>query len=296
MFNFKDMRPCWEIGQNFHSREDLKKLGCSDQLISWLTPADGRWMMLVEPEEWFWRDRDWFPPKDRPFVQELHEISGGTFCAMSLEEQCDFLDIPFVTINGQKTKGARGKWEGRAGPVNVEAFALEHFEDQGATGFAFEGAGFAAWLYPMNDFYRAMFKRIPGYDRVNGEHVRSSPSAEGANEYLQALRKAREKLDQVLVARPDRYARLWPPVTRETLGTFTELVGWDLIEKLHDLQFRLGATVVNGWPDLTLKQDGKLRFVEVKSNDRLRGNQAKWVRDIARPLGLDVSVVRVTAS
>lgn len=293
MFNFKDMRPCWEIGRNFHSREDLQSLGCSEQLIAWLTPADHRSMMMVEPEEWFWRDRDWYPPADRAFANEIHEISGGTFCALPLEAQCSFLDIPLVIIKGKQVKGARGKWQGRDGPVSVEQLALEHFQNQGATGFAFEGAGFGAWLYPMNDFYRAMFKKMPGFDRINGEHMPSQPSAEGAAEYLKALRKAREKLDQLLDGQPNRYARLWPPVTRETLASFTELIGWDLIEQLHDLRFRLGASVQYGWPDLTIKMGDQLQFVEIKSNDRLRGNQAKWVRDVARPLGLEVSVVRV---
>lgn len=36
-----------------------------------------------------------------------------------------------------------------------------------------------------------------------------------------------------------------------------------------------------------------MRFVEVKVNDRLLETQGDWIRNVARPLGLTVSVARV---
>jgi hypothetical protein len=52
----------------------------------------------------------------------------------------------------------------------------------------------------------------------------------------------------------------------------------------------------SGHPDLTIGDKGNLlRFVEVKNKDRLLGNQAFWIRDFAKPLGLSVKLVRVKA-
>jgi hypothetical protein len=52
---------------------------------------------------------------------------------------------------------------------------------------------------------------------------------------------------------------------------------------------------LSGHPDLTIR-DGHLAFREVKGQDRMHGNQAIWVRDFARPLGLDFAIIRVSAA
>lgn len=293
MIDFKDVRPSWEIGRNFKNRDDLRRLGCSDRLIDWLNPNPDRWLLMVEPEDWFWRDRDWYGNDKQAEIVELHQLSDGTFGDMPLPAQCELLNLPLSVIKGEKVKGARGKWAGRSGPVRVEDYALEHFQAQGHDGFSFEGKGYSAWLLVAQEFYRALFKRIPGFDRVNGEFVRTTPSSESAADYLKALRITREKVGVAYERRNAYYDKLWSPVTLPSLTSFTSLIGWEMIEMMHDLNFRLGASVGRGWPDLTLKKDGALRFVEVKSGDRLRGSQAEWVRDVARPLGLSVSVLQV---
>ncbi len=293
MIDFRDLRPSWQIESSFKDRDDLRKLGCSEQLIAWLNPNPDVWMLMVEPEDWFWRDRNWYGDANEPTIAELHRISGGTFCAMPLRDQCDFLGIPLITITGQKAKGHRGKWIGNECPLCVEDFALEHMKSEGFEGYAFEGKGYAAWMYVQQDFYRAIFKRIPGFDRVNGKLAKTIPSSASATDYLTALRTARAKIDGAYALRKAYYDKLWPPITLSSLAGFTELIGWEMIESMHDLNFRLGANVSRGWPDLTIKKESSLQFVEIKSGDKLHGSQADWVRNVARPLGLEVSVLQV---
>jgi hypothetical protein len=48
-----------------------------------------------------------------------------------------------------------------------------------------------------------------------------------------------------------------------------------------------------GWPDLTIVKDGRLSFVEVKTTDKLHASQMRFAREVARPLNLPCSVVRL---
>lgn len=50
-----------------------------------------------------------------------------------------------------------------------------------------------------------------------------------------------------------------------------------------------------GWPDLTVLKDGNLSFVEVKTTDKLHASQIRFAREVAAPLNLDCSVVRLKA-
>jgi hypothetical protein len=49
-----------------------------------------------------------------------------------------------------------------------------------------------------------------------------------------------------------------------------------------------------GWPDLTLFKGQQMKFVEIKqAKDRFTHRQAYWVRNIAKPLNLDLVVLHV---
>ena len=293
MIDFKDMRADWQIERRFKSHDDLRALGCSESLIAWLNPNPDHFHLMVDPEEWFWRDKGWYKHTPADVLDELHRLSGGTFCSMSVKAQCAMLGISMTTIFGKRLGGARGKWEGRDGPVSVEQLALEHFEAQGAIGSCHESSGFAAWCLAMNNFYSARTKQVPGFEKVNGRHVPLTPSEKHARDYLAALNAARENLDAEYEKHRAYYDKLWRPLSLNDVRAFADLVSWEFIETLVRLSTQHGARPGMGWPDLTLRQDGMLRFVEVKANDRLRGTQAMWIRSIAAPLSLNVSVVRV---
>ena len=52
-----------------------------------------------------------------------------------------------------------------------------------------------------------------------------------------------------------------------------------------------------GWPALTLWKGADVAFREIKApGDRLRGSQVTVIRDVLKPLGLDVSVVDAVPS
>lgn len=294
MIDFKDMRPEWEIGFRNWTRADVRELGASDALIDWLTHGNrDSDRFMVRPEEWFWRDRDWFGKlKDPICMTEMHAISGGTFCAMSLEAQCDMLGISLTTIKGEKVKGSRGKWAGRNGPVTVEQFALEQLQDCGASGFAVEGLGYAAWGYARSPVAKQMRKKKIKIQEVNGGFFDFIPGAESVQLYRDALMVTRKNID-LIHAKYKGFPNLWGSFTLEDAKAFGEVLGWDVFEQIDGIYYMHATNCVVGWPDITVRRNGELEFIEVKSNDRLRGNQARWVANVARPLNLKVSVCRV---
>ena len=48
-----------------------------------------------------------------------------------------------------------------------------------------------------------------------------------------------------------------------------------------------------GWPDLTLLRGTELKFVEVKTTDRLHGSQVDTYLNVAVPLGLKFEIVQL---
>jgi len=52
----------------------------------------------------------------------------------------------------------------------------------------------------------------------------------------------------------------------------------------------------NGWPDLTLVKNGRLKFVEVKTTDRLHHSQLVTIPALVREIGADVSVLELVST
>ncbi|MBX9755303.1 MAG: VRR-NUC domain-containing protein [Pseudomonadaceae bacterium] len=50
----------------------------------------------------------------------------------------------------------------------------------------------------------------------------------------------------------------------------------------------------NGWPDLTLIKDDRLRFVEVKTTDKLHHSQLVTIPALINEIGADISVLQLT--
>ena len=229
MFDFKDLRPDWEREKPFKTREDLKQLGCSQALIDWLLPEGSYGGMMVPPEDWFWRDSDWYKRTSdtkRELIQELHFISGGTFDKLDLKTQCDMLNIECKILEGQKIKGARGKWEGRNGPTGVEQYALEQLQPERATGFSCEGLGYSAWSLVRDNLYKRRTGKIAGFEKVDGQHVSLTPSETHAREYLASLKEARKRIRQEYDRDPWFHDHLWGSLSLGDVLRFPKLIKW----------------------------------------------------------------------
>ena len=192
-----------------------------------------------------------------------------------------------LSIKGTKAEGQRGSWESPTGPISAEEYVLKHFKTQGAQGLACEGNAQAAWHVAMHSRFQQRTGQIPGFERVNGKSIPETPSDQTAQSYVDALCDVRDDIENEYKSRKIYYDKLWR-VSFDDVLAFADIVGWELLEKAAFMFRRHG--VGGGWPDITMRLNEELRFVEVKVKDKLRGSQARWVCDFARPFGLDVSV------
>lgn len=103
---------------------------------------------------------------------------------------------------------------------------------------------------------------------------------------------------------------------RKYLAAFSEIISYSMIREWYpglSLEFadalfdavpkayfqRLARWVSkapehrNGWPDLTLVKDGRLKFVEVKTTDKLHHSQLVTIPALIREIGADVSVLKL---
>jgi hypothetical protein len=51
-----------------------------------------------------------------------------------------------------------------------------------------------------------------------------------------------------------------------------------------------------GWPDLTIARENELRFVEVKTTDKLHSSQKNTITEVLKPWGASVSVLQIKAA
>lgn len=51
-----------------------------------------------------------------------------------------------------------------------------------------------------------------------------------------------------------------------------------------------------GWPDITAVQESQVRFLEIKTSDKLHEKQIKTISELLLPTGLDVGVVQLRKS
>lgn len=290
MIDFKSLVPSYERNAIIRNRHDLQSLGCSADLIENVClggPDD--FHPLWPPEEWFWADRRRFG-HGGDWVEELYRIAGGCFAELPFHQQCDLLGLSIQRLEIPKAPTGRGKWLTKAGEaVGPEMAALDHLLAPGEIGFAVEGNLLGAISAMSKRMAKHRFKREFDLNQAAG----------GVPITDQHVDQLMTSLD-ILLDRAEHFIRgLWPhmnaifrDVSVEDLVLFTERAGAPFIKRVLALYFQHHLPG-SGHPDLTIIGEG-VRFVEVKAKDRLWGTQGAWVRNVARPLNLSVSVVQIT--
>jgi hypothetical protein len=119
--------------------------------------------------------------------------------------------------------------------------------------------------------------------------------ADRAKEIIAAIRSATpaevEARLREITALP-KYKILYPEMDE---GALLEL--WNALTPIgvSRLAERILAdpTLRAGWPDLALVRGGEVRFVEVKTTDKLHNSQRTLIRAVLQPFGATVSVVQL---
>jgi hypothetical protein len=286
---FRDIAPSYMPRREW-DRASVRALGCSLDTILYLYPNPKTNGIILTPENWFWTDRKWFKGTSRQVQDEIYAIAGGCFGELALTEQVTLLDIPMVSISGSRATGEKGKWLGRSDrTLDIEAYALECLLGVGDHGQDCEGKAFSTIHTMTKKVFEHDQGHWMGWDRSNTQHY--TPGLEYAEKVIAALRTV---LDDPcgIYARLPRYFDTLFGVPINTAVEFISIVGRKHIEQLVRHSYTFGTNAIGGHPDLTIS--GKsLSFVEVKGKDKMHVNQAYWIRNIAKPLELNVCIAKV---
>lgn|GEM_PF-2147955 len=194
-----------------------------------------------------------------------------------------------------KAPNKRGGWLLLSGAEgSIEEVALEELLKPDKVGFNAEG-DYLSIIFSMTvQVARSMFKK--DFD-LNQAASRSLQTERHHEQMLEALGFLLNNLEMLIEALWQKLGRGFAGrsnMTRESLSQFIVHTGTDFLSGIltHYIIHRLGGA---GHPDLTIIGPGGIRFVEVKGQDRLRGSQAIWSKNVARPLGLNVTIAQVRA-
>ena len=188
--------------------------------------------------------------------------------------------------------GADGLW------TTVETGALEHYKSIGWDGAASEGgliltlikaASFEALDVRNSDtFVEALYAQNVAFDqdRFSPERLIATVS--------NATRRQIERNWKVIAASAGNSPAYYPSVREHHVTGLFDALGPDRLAEIATVFATAPYDLRAGWPDLTLWQDSKVKFVEVKGpSDSFHASQARLISKLLLPLGFEVGLAEV---
>ena len=188
--------------------------------------------------------------------------------------------------------GANGPW------TTVELGALDHYRSTGWQGAASEGGLILTLIkaasFDMLDarnsdtFVEALYAQNVAFeqDRFAKEHLISTVA--------NATRRQIERNWKVIAASAGNSPAYYPNVREHHVTGLFDALGPGRLAEIATVFATAPYDLRAGWPDLTLWQDGKVKFVEVKGpSDSFHASQARLISKLLLPLGFNVSLAEV---
>ena len=293
--------PCRDDTEGFEDRERYEVLGLPSEWIKIINSRSGR--KWIAPDEYFWTPDEFFtvfPDVTPSMLQQIRAKTGGSFYALSLEDQCKLLGVRYERVTAASLAAGVVPLDnvGHRGGMAIEEFVFKCLGAQGWRGTWCEGAPFVPIIYLVERLVkRKGIKFFPYEWDISGIHfVREGLSHEETQILWTAIS---EVTDGILEDFYKEYQSSFPPsgatrsLSLDQLLDIWHVFGQDEIYRIC-ARAMLGFYKIGGWPDLTLHHDGKIRFVEVKKgSDKFTHTQSYWVRNFALPLDWDVVVLNV---
>lgn len=214
-----------------------------------------------------------------------------------LSDQCAAIGWPLEQLEAVLT--SQKLW--RCGSVDVpapEEVAALHIESLGESCSWCEGATInllikaaaldtLVRLNTFDDRSDAVRRYLEAQFTILTANTSEILSAVATADQVVVERNLREVLSDPFIQ--DAYPRVKLPFA---LKLFSAIEGNRLLE-IAQCFARKPYEYRAGWPDLTVIGESGLRFVEVKTTDRLHESQIRFATEVARPLGLKCSVLQV---
>jgi tetratricopeptide (TPR) repeat protein len=237
-------------------------------------------------------------------VEQLRRTLGTTVAKPGakrlsrFEQQAGRLGIQHEVVLLEK--GGGKDWRHGANDLwtTVEIGALEHYRSIGWGGAASEGgliltlikaASFEALDARNSDtFVEALYAQNVAFDqdRFAPERLIATVS--------NATRRQIERNWKVIAASAGNSPAYYPNVREHHVTGLFDALGPGRLAEIAAVFATAPYDLRAGWPDLTLWQDGKVKFVEVKGpSDSFHASQARLITKLLLPLGFDVGLAEV---
>jgi hypothetical protein len=209
---------------------------------------------------------------------------------LSLKKQCELLELQ-CDIQ---------KWEKDTKP---ECHAFDFFTKHGFVGSYCEAGGIGLVLKSLSlDALTAtnVFKNDPEIARtracLGGIVVlahKDNDELEMVYEDIRRTDKAKFLASCEEILQYDMIHEWYPGLTIEFASAMFEALTKEIYVKIAKW-ISISTEHRNGWPDLTLVKNGKIKFVEVKTSDKLHRSQLITMPALKNKLELDVSILKLS--
>ncbi|GEM_PF-2397120 len=247
-------------------------------------------------------------------IQEIRQQYGPPLIGWPVDEQCKFLGIPY-----QKLKA---KWDGHGFDrfnwycehknkwVYPEDYVLNSYIADGWQGVNCEGRFIHTILklltqdkldgyWCLDYFYLTESARYSDENLIHHQKriQKSIPNFQASTEKdlierFEYCKNPQPKNDEYGRPMPCfHHATNWPT---DLIVNAYRALGREVLSEILKLLIAGGEKRKYGWPDLTLVKNGTIKFIEVKTRDRLGKAQIDLWDSILKPLGFDVTVVQLT--
>lgn len=210
---------------------------------------------------------------------------------LSLKRQCELLDLQCASENWEKKN------------LKPEQHAFEVFKQLGYVGSYCEAGGIGLVLKSLSlDSLTAtsFFKEDPEIARTRaclGGIVflahKNKEELEIVYEDIRKTDKAKFKAACEEILEYDLIHEWYPGLTIEFACAMFETLSKETFVKIAEWISR-STEHRNGWPDLTLAKNGRVKFVEVKTADRLHRSQLITIPALKNYLELDISILKLS--
>lgn len=237
-------------------------------------------------------------------VEQLRKTLGTTVAKPGakrlsrFEQQAGRLGIQHEVVLLEKGDGKDWRHEANGPWTTVEIGALDHYRSIGWEGAASEGgliltlikaASFEALDVRNSDtFVEALYAQNVAFDqdRFAPERLIATVS--------NATRRQIERNWKVIAASAGNSPAYYPNVREHHVTSLFDALGPYRLAEIAAIFATAPYDLRAGWPDLTLWQDGKVKFVEVKGpSDSFHASQARLITKLLLPLGFDVGLAEV---
>ena len=200
----------------------------------------------------------------------------------------------------ERATGADGWISATGAIVGPEQLVLERFREQGALGCWCEGGSINLLMKAAS--LDVLAKHNTFHDRRDAIRRYFEAQCTILQSHQQEVIASMARVDRMAIVRAaeeicaDDFVRAaYPRIRSDFLVLLWEVLGSSRLVPIATKFFVRPYDYRSGWPDLTLVERERVRFVEVKTTDHLHEAQIRFALEVAAPLNLACAVHQVKA-